>query len=70
MSKYHYGASGRYSWTLFGGETSEILQVHTRAYRKVESRFLTAQEALDLLRFLQAHESELVALAEDREVVA
>lgn len=62
MSKYVYGASGRYQFTFFGGETGNIFQMHTRAYRKTESRFLTAQESLDLLYFLQAQEPELVAM--------
>jgi len=56
MSKQDNGVSGNYEYSIHntGGSTLQIFSTAT-----MSSSFYHAQEALDLLHFLQSHEAEI-----------
>lgn len=60
--------SGRYTYDI--NSATGTIQIFTMKPHSPRSHFLDAQEALDLLHYLQAHENELVAQVEKREASA
>ncbi len=55
--------SGRYSFDFnAAGAKFSAIQIFTLKPDSTRSRFLNAQEALDLLHYLQSHEQELTAM--------
>ena len=56
-----FTASGRYEYTLDPEQREKCLQIFSS--ESMSSTFHTAQETLDLLRFLQSRQTELEAAA-------
>ena len=56
-----YISSGNYEYSCQGNNPAQVLQIFSST--QMRSTYHTAQEALDLLRFLQSHQQGIEAAA-------
>ena len=56
-----YITSGQYEYSCQGNNPTQLLQIFSSG--EMASSYYTAQEALDLLRFLQLHQDNIEAAA-------
>lgn len=68
MSNQQEAASGVYEYTFYQRDITNLLQIFS--LREMSSTYYTAQETLDLLHFLQSHQSEIEEAASKQAEVA